>query len=88
MLPPCVELKKTVPKTLSLIKSKTPPAKGGKAKSANAMVKSIDQLKIGIRVHVTPLARFLTMVVMKLIDPIVAETEAMPALTPQALPLV
>ncbi len=74
MLPPWVELKKTVPKILSVVNSVNPAASGGNAKSANAIVIKIDQVKIGRRVHVTPLARFFTMVVIKLIEDIVTET--------------
>ena len=74
MLPPCVELKKTVPRTLSVVSNTNPAASGGNAKSASAIVISMDQVKTGRRVHVTPLARFFTMVVIKLIEDIVTET--------------
>ena len=68
-------LKKTVPRNLSLDSSNKPAANGGKAKSASVIVKTIDQVNMGSRFHVTPLARFLTMVVRKLIEPMVTENE-------------
>ena len=73
MLPPAVELKKTVPRILSDVRRVTPAANGGKAKSARAIVNRTDQVKMGSRVHVTPLARFNTIVVIKLIEAIVME---------------
>ena len=78
MLPPCGELKKTVPRTLSLVSNANPAASGGNAKSASAIVISMDQVKIGKRVQVTPLALFFTMVVMKLIEAMVIETASNP----------
>ena len=74
MLPPAVELKKTVPKIRSEVSSNAPAASVGKAKSINVIVISTDQVKMGRRFHVTPFALFLTMVVMKLIEDMVTET--------------
>ena len=74
MLPPWVELKKTVPKILSVVNKVSQAASGGNANSANAIVIKIDQVKIGSRVHVIPLERFFTIVVIKLIEDIVTDT--------------
>jgi hypothetical protein len=57
-----------------VVNSVNPAANGGKAKSANAIVIKIDHVKIGRRVHVTPFARFFTIVVIKLIEDMVTET--------------
>ncbi len=51
-----------------------PTAKGGNANSINALVMSIDQLKMGSRLQVTPFARVLAIVVMKFTEDIVTET--------------
>ena len=73
MLPPSIELKNTVPRTRSVVSNANPPAKGGNAKSINVIVIRMDHVKMGRRFQVTPFARFLTMVVMKLTEDIVTE---------------
>ena len=70
--------KNTVPRTRSAVKSTMPTARGGKAKSISAFVKSIDHAKGRMFVQETPLLRVLKIVVMKFIEDIVTEAARMP----------
>ncbi len=82
MEPPCMEEKKTVPKTLSVVRRTKPAARGGNAKSIKTFVKSIDHVNAGSRDHVIPLVRVRAIVVMKFIDDIVTDAASVATAKP------